>query len=408
MKSYNSTGLPFPSSNWDINMKNFPDFLAILAILFLSFSALADKKATPKPKEKVQDLAPLLLPILEKHKIPALAAAVIQGDKVVGLGAVGVRQAGGQDKVTVQDLFHLGSCTKAMTATLCAKLIEEGKLSWDLTMAKAFPDLAKEGKIHQDYQGVTLHQLLTHRGGAPQDVPDGLWNKVWLFSGSATDARAFLMEGIVAAAPAAKPGTQFIYSNAGYTIAGQMAERIMKKPWEDLMSEGIFKPLGMTSAGFGPPGSREIVDQPRGHKDPGKPVSPGQLGADNPAAIGPAGTVHCSVGDWAKFVAMHLRGDQGRNGFLKAATFTKLHTPLDDSLDKYACGWTVANRDWGGGKVLTHAGSNTMWYAVTWIAPRKDFAILVVCNQGGDPGAKATDEAASALIQDHLKQRKKE
>jgi hypothetical protein len=65
-------------------------------------------------------------------------------------------------------------------------------------------------------------------------------------------------------------------------------------------------------------------------------------------------------------------------------------------------GWIVGERDWAGGRVLTHAGSNTMWYAVVWIAPARDFAVLVAANRGFDAGAQACDEVASALIRDHL------
>src|SRR5262245_22762609 len=84
--------------------------------------------------EVKQDLAPLLQPLLERHKVPALAAAVVRADGPVRVGAVGVRQAGRPEKVTADDRFHLGSCTKAMTATLCARLVEQGKLSWTATL----------------------------------------------------------------------------------------------------------------------------------------------------------------------------------------------------------------------------------------------------------------------------------
>jgi hypothetical protein len=58
------------------------------------------------------------------------------------------------------------------------------------------------------------------------------------------------------------------------------------------------------------------------------------------------------------------------------------------------------------GNVLTHSGSNTMWFCVTWIAPERDFAVLVMCNQG-ERGDKACDEAASAMIQDELARAKR-
>jgi hypothetical protein len=68
----------------------------------------------------------------------------------------------------------------------------------------------------------------------------------------------------------------------------------------------------------------------------------------------------------------------------------------------YACGWLVVERDWAGGKALTHSGSNTMNLAVAWLAPSRDFAVLVVTNQGPPAAAKACDEAASSLIKLYL------
>ena len=63
--------------------------------------------------------------------------------------------------------------------------------------------------------------------------------------------------------------------------------------------------------------------------------------------------------------------------------------------------WIIADgQPWAGGPALTHAGSNTMWYAVAWLAPAKDFAILVACNQAN---AKACNDAVLALIADHQK-----
>jgi hypothetical protein len=64
----------------------------------------------------------------------------------------------------------------------------------------------------------------------------------------------------------------------------------------------------------------------------------------------------------------------------------------------YAMGWLVLDRPWGGGRVLMHNGSNTMWYCVVWMAPEKDFAALIATNQGGDRAARACDEAATLLV----------
>jgi len=157
----------------------------------------------------------------------------------------------------------------------------------------------------------------------------------------------------------------------------------------------------MTSAGFGPPGKPDSLDEPWGHNEAGQPVTPGPTG-DNPPAIGPAGTVHCSVLDWANFAALHLGAQRGQPHLLKAETFAKLHTPVmgrNPGEPDYALGWTVAARPWTGGSALMHSGTNTAWYAIIWIAPKRNLAVLVACNQGGKVAQQACDDAVWKLVQ---------
>ena len=117
---------------------------------------------------------------------------------------------------------------------------------------------------------------------------------------------------------------------------------------------------------------------------------------DNPPVMGPAGRVHCTLQDWSCFVADQLRGARGAPAMLKASSYSTLHTPPFEG--DYALGWIVTERDWAGGVALNHTGSNTMNYANVWVAPNRNFAVLVCINQGGDAAFKASDAAASALI----------
>lgn len=352
---------------------------------------------------EVIDPSPLLAPICEKYKLPALGGAILTKGEVTSLGVIGLRKRGGTEPVTAQDLWHIGSCTKAMTATLVGIMVDEGTLRWDLTLAEAFPDLAPT--MHESYKTVTIEQLLTHRAGVPGELnADGLWASLWKHTGTPVEQRRALTEGVLKKAPVHAPGNKYLYSNAGFAIAGHIAETTTGVAWEELMRQKLFKPLGMASAGFGAPGSTASVDQPRGHRGAGAAVEPGKQ-ADNPAAIGPGGTVHCSLEDWSKFIALHLDCAAGRVRLLKPATVAKLHTAAPGPGQKYALGWGLFERPWGDGTVLTHSGSNTMWFAVTWIAPKKDFAVLVVCNQGDGDAPKACDDAAAALIQAHQTKR---
>ena len=372
-----------------------PILAIAVAVAVFCLAPITLPAATSKPT-KPKDVSTLLAPVIKEHDVPGMAAAVVRNGEAVALGVAGVRTRGKSDKVAAADRFHIGSDTKAITAMVCGILVDEGKLKWDQTLGETFPELKKS--MDPQYHAVTLEQLLTNRGGAPGDLTtDELWAKLWEHKGTPTSARRLLLQGVTSKPPEAAPGEKYIYSNAGYSIAGHMAEKVAGKSWEDLTREKIFRSLGMTTGGFGAPGTRGKNDQPRGHKPDGSPVEPGP-GSDNPVAIGPAGIVHCSIGDWGKFVAANL--PSAKTKLVKPETLKKLHTPAPGD-PKYAMGWMIAgNQPWAGGPALTHAGSNTMWYAVAWIAPGKDFAVVVACNQAND---KACNDAVLALIADHFK-----
>jgi CubicO group peptidase (beta-lactamase class C family) len=342
------------------------------------------------------DVARILESIRAKYKLPSLAVAVIFDDKIVATNAVGVRKQGDPKKVGVDDQYHLGSITKSMTATVAAMLVEQGKISWTTTIGETFPEL--KDRIHPKYQGATLEQLLAQRGGAPGDAPPDLWAAAWAATGTPAEQRLAFVTGILARKPAADPGTKFIYSNQGYAIAGVMLEKATGKTWEELMSSMLFEPLGMNSAGFGAPATPDKVDQPWGHTAKLffgiKPVPPGP-GADNPLAISPAGAVHCSMEDLARYVLFHLTGERGGSKLLKAENFKKLHSPVAGG--NYALGWVVLQRDWAHGRALMHNGSNTMFFAVIWAAPDRHCAIMVATNLGSDKADEGCDEAATKV-----------
>jgi CubicO group peptidase (beta-lactamase class C family) len=382
--------------------------IVFVAYTMIQFARLPDPAAaaaeptaaTEKELDGTRDLAGILEPIRQKNKLPALAAAVVKDGRIAAVGAVGVRRAGGSERVAVGDRFHIGSCTKSMTATLCALLIEQGKLKWDSTIGEVFSDQA--GKILPAYHDVTLDQLLMHRSGIEDgSTTSDVWRRIWGLSGPMLEQRREFVEIVLAEKPAAARGSKFSYSNYGYTVAGAMCERVTGKKWEVLIREELFTPLGMTTAGFGPPGDAEAVDQPLGHLVAGttwKPMPPGPA-ADNPAVIGPAGTVHCSLADWAKYAAFHVRGARGEESRLPAEVFRKLQTPLPDDTEAYAYGWLVTERPWAGGKALNHAGSNTMWMAVIWLAPSKGHAYLAATNVGSGKSFPACDETVGKLIE---------
>jgi CubicO group peptidase (beta-lactamase class C family) len=331
--------------------------------------------------------------IRSKHGVPALGGAVADSGGVLAAAAAGFRRMGAPDRVTVHDRWHLGSCTKSMTATLLARLADRGRLSFETTIGEA---LADDVDVAEGWKPVTIERLLAHRGGVPADLSaDGLWGRLCEQRGSPTDQRRDLAAGVLARPPGPEPGT-YLYSNGGFAIAGYVAERRTGRAWEDIMRDELFVPLGMKDSGFGPPGSSDALDQPRGHAaGDSRPVEPGP-GADNPPAIGPAGRVHATLGDWARYAVEHLRGARGTSSYLKPGTFARIQAR--PATGDYAFGWQHGERAWANGRVLTHGGSNTMWFCAIWLAPGRDLAFLAVCNAGGKGAAAAVDAAVGALI----------
>ena len=334
----------------------------------------------------------LLAPIREKYQVPAMAAALVTSKGLVTVGVVGTRKRGTDIPVTLKDQWHLGSDTKAMTATLVAKLVEQGRLKWETTVAEAFPELA--AGFSAEACTITVLQLLSHHSGLKPN-PD-----LVVYGGAdGTKERLRVVKDELHKAPPHKPGTHYEYSNLGYSIVGAIIEKITGKSWEQAMRDEVFGPLGMRSVGFGGTGTPGQVDQPWGHYQNGQPVSGNGPSVDNPPVLSPAGRVHCTIQDWARFIADQLRGSEGKPALLQPASYQKLHTPPFDG--DYALGWLVVQRAWGGGAVLNHAGDNTMNFANVWVAQDRDFAVLVCLNQSGHTAFQASDEAVAALISFH-------
>lgn len=319
--------------------------------------------------------------------LPSLAVGVLFDKLPPRVVVSGTRKWQDGTAVQVGDKFHIGSCTKAMTATLLAVLVERSALSWEGTLAQYLPEL--EPRMHHDFKRVTLAQLTSHRAGLPGDMltVDGgrLWAELWRLGGEVLQGRQLTARVLLTVAPVYAPGSKYEYSNAGYIILGAVMERVTGKSWERLMREEVFGPLRMHSAGFGCPADMHAArpDHPWAHREDRTP-----LVSDNPPSLGPAGTVHCSVADWLKFAQFHC------DVYRKLPTVPSVSSSVDrlykeagDS--QYTYGGWFAKRSkrldrTAGAVVLSHSGSNTMNYATIHIVPARSIAAVACTNVGGE------------------------
>jgi CubicO group peptidase (beta-lactamase class C family) len=357
--------------------------------------AAALDAGTPKPPA---DISAELQAIRADAGLPSLLAMAADSKHVLAQGVTGVRSIDGTDPVALDSRYHLGSETKAMTATVIATFVEHGDLSWEATLPELFPKLA--GTIDPGYRAVTLAQLLEHLAGLPAEISafdPTAWDKAFTDTRPVDVQREQWTAMVLAAPPASTPGSQYAYANLGYIIAGHALEVLTGRTWEQLIQERLFDALGMSSCGFGAPAATS-ADQPLGHMlQNGKLTAmPTGVGDDNPAMLGPAGTVHCAAADWLKFLTLHVVGHRGESDFLSKQTFLRMHTPPTGQT--YAFGWMTADRGWAGGTALTHAGSNNLWYAVAWLAPKTDRIFIALTNRGGDVANTATDQAIASMV----------
>lgn len=343
------------------------------------------------------DLTATLSAVRERHNQPAMAAAVFSSDEIIEINTVGVTRGDRDDarEVTVDDAFHIGSCTKAVTALMIATLVEEGVLWWDMPLEQALPDLAPD--MDEDFKAVTLTQLLRHRAGIASytDGNKPEFQRVRALTGTPMEQREALARLVLTAPPAERPGTRFVYSNAGYGIAAAIAEHATGKSWEELVRNRVFGPLGMDRAGFGWPATVEKPDAVMGHVPTGTVLMPLPVSHPYriPAALAPSGDIHCSIRDLTAFAQANLAGIRGANDLISHKNWMMLHQPEGE----YAMGWVGARR--GDGQISWHNGSAGTFFALMTLDPDLDCGVVVMSNSGN--GEAACQELSRRLLAQH-------
>jgi len=350
--------------------------------------------ATPSQAQKVDGTPALpatLAAVMEGKTVPAVGVLVIRNGQVVDQAVAGIDALGAVSPATVDDLWNLGSDSKAMTVTMIARLVERGVLSWEAPLSAMLPDLVEE--MRPEYRDVTLVDLMSHRAGLPENHSDEAFFRTFF-----TDTRPLQQQRMaylrlaVADAPVGPVRGKPSYSNTGLILAGAIAEKATGKSYETLMREEIFGPLGMTSAVFD---QTPRAGETSGHIDGRRSVA----GDGNPQMLLPASGIRMTLSDWARFCIDQMAGEAGRGKLLKSETYRLMHTPRGDSI--VAMGWGVPPQISGRvGPALTHGGSDGNWFAFVALFPGSENGVLAVANaaetMGGDAAVKA---AARAVIQ---------
>jgi CubicO group peptidase (beta-lactamase class C family) len=353
----------------------------MLALVFCLLAAAPMAAAQPVPSafgEATQD-----------RSVPGMAYLVIRNYEVAEEAAWGRRRIDRPDPIRQGDRWHLGSDTKPMTATLVARLVDEGRLSWTARLDEMLPELA--GAMRPEYRDVTLQDLLSHRSGLPENVSDqAFFNSFYDDRRPLPSQRLAYVTRALSEVPSALKRGEKSYSNTGYLLAAVIAERAAGRSYEDLMRDKVFSPLGMSTAGFD-----YRSGGPMGHVD-GRVAD--QKYDPNPAMFAPAGQAQMSLRDWARFCIDAMQGGRGKGRLLKAQTYRFIQTGQGGTHNGLGFGISPTVVGYRG-PALTHSGSDGNWFALVVLFPETGNGVLAVGNAAESMGG---DKATSALLKAEL------
>jgi D-alanyl-D-alanine carboxypeptidase len=312
-----------------------------------------------------------------KYNIPELAFAVLNTDTTFIKHVSGYHKVNSKDdadKANIDDYFHLGSNTKAVTGFIAAYLVEHGKIRWDSRLFDIFPGWKKTA--NPAYYDVTLQNLLSHRARI-QPYTSGLeYAELPQFTGTTSQQRMLFAQYLLHEKPV-KAGAAFDYSNAGYSIAACMVEKASGKTWEHLVALVLHDEAGINYK-LGWPNLTD-AKQPWGHQmEAGKLMPVPGTTEYNLHLAEPAGDISMSLADYIKFITLNLRGLEGQDNVLKASTYNFLHYSTPD----YAIGWgnAMLNKQ----QLSEHLGSAGTFVCYVLINKTANKAYIVMANNGSN------------------------
>ncbi|MEM5518677.1 serine hydrolase domain-containing protein [Henriciella sp. AS95] len=350
----------------------------VLCALFLTIqSAVAQDVDQEWLQSAVDD-------VRSEFDLIALGASVARLDQPAVTAVSGHTRKGSDEAVDPGDAWHIGSNTKALTALLYARLVEGGDAQWGVSVTDLFKD--QIDTIDPAWNNVTIEDVFAHRAGVGQLGP------TWLISRHAdsrpvTEQRLETVEKLLASPPK-KPVGEFEYSNLNYIVAGTAIELMTGESWEDAMKARVFDVPGSEWSegwGFGPP--QDGLQGTKRNLFGLKQAAGTGPGADNPAALGPAGTAHAPLESHARLLLEFINPE---SDLVTKDMREHLFQPWPDETADYAMGWGVMRGD-DGNVSYGHAGSNTMWLSRALILPGLDAAIVVNTNEFNDDSKAATD-----------------
>jgi CubicO group peptidase (beta-lactamase class C family) len=372
-----------------------------LARAFAYACALATGAAGAQTPQQRFD--PLVDAVVARYHLPGIAVGVIENGDVIYRHTAGELAQGSGQPVTPDALFKIASNSKAMTATLLARLVQQGKLRWDDPVKRWLPAF----RMYDPWvtEQMQVGDLLTHRSGLGEGAGDLM---LW------PEPNRFTRGDIVAALAYLKPRYSFragyAYDNLLYVVAGEVAAAAGGAPYETLLRREVFQPLGLSRCQVGEWRRDALAPVALPHERRGDryAVLPPADSVVHPTTMEAAGGVQCSLDDMLVWARQWLAPTPAQLAWLTQAQRDRLWTPYTPMpispqrrawdgtrLYAYGYGWRIADVD--GALTVSHTGTLSGMYSALYLLPDRRSGFVVLIN--GD-----AEDARSVLIEVLLKQ----
>ncbi len=352
--------------------------LAVIALLAGStFSSWAQVDTN-----KVDDV---IKASMARFDVPGMAVAIVENDKVIFAKGFGVTNLDTNKKVNKDTLFGIASNTKAFTTAALAKLVDEGKLSWDDRVIDHLPEF----RLYDSYvtREMRIRDLLSHRSGLGLGQGDLM---IWPSTDKSVDE---ILAGLQYLKPASSFRSKYAYNNLMFVTAGEVVARVSGMSWNDYIEKNILQPLHMDNSRAG------FSRIPKSNKN----WATGHIPMDgtlHPFFVNyledfrGAGAIASSVSDMSQWLRTQLAGGKMPSGeqlFSEKQQAQMWHPHITSMASKsafesyhqqfrgYGLGWSI--EDYHGFKKLGHGGGILGMVSQVTLLPEKKLGIVILSNQ---------------------------
>ena len=314
---------------------------------------------------------------LAAYNVPGAVVAVVDGDEVIFAEGYGVRRLGDSAAVDENTRFQIASASKFLLASTVAALVDAGLVELDRPVVEYLPEFG----LYDAYAGehTTLRDLLAHRTGLPANTGD-LLDRMGFDRATALNQLRFLP-------PAVSFREREGYSNLGFFAAGEVIDVVEDKPWEEIVAERIFTPLGMTRSS----GYLDVLLEDDNVAAPHLDLGDGLVVTEwkEQPILGAASQTVSTLADLTAWVRMLLaEGVHEGEPILEPASVEALFAPaivgggggpLQDPLGARCLGCDTYR--YLGNRIIEKAGSAPGARSLLLLAPDQNLGLIVLANR---------------------------